>query len=453
MRSLNLPALFGALGLTVVLASCGHSGGSALPPTAPVAPAPQLEPAPITTQSLAVPATTAFMPGSSWGRISAFQIFDETSNGYITSGAAAADGPRYSAVWGVRPGFAPAWLTNNKALRASYYFLMETDTSTTGWGAFGHSLSWWQTNHPSWILYACTSAGVPTKQPAYDVSRLPNVPLDIHNPAVVTYEMTQVASYAHRNGYTALAADEATFWFPGSGGTGYYPCGIYQGSTFVRRYSSPTDQTWAADVVAWSKIAHSTAATYGLKLIVNHPGNSLTANEMGLMANEDAVMDETGFTVYGGYIRPASFITREIAWMRYAQAHGVAVLINNDWGSATFGPAQKDYSIATYLLGNEQAASLFASTHYGYGVETFLPEYNTPIGAPCGEYYTGTSSALLYRKFANALVVVNAGGSGTLSAALPSTHAYIDLEGRAVTRPLTLAPNDGYVLKTTNGCV
>ena len=400
------------------------------------------------------PASTSFMPGTSWGKISAFQIFDETGNGTITAGSAAADGARYTAVWGVRPGFASTWLTHNANLRASYYFLMETDASTSSWGAIGHSLAWWQANHPSWILYACNSAGTPTKTPAYDGSGLPNVPLDIHNPSVVQYEMTQVASYAHAHGYTALAADQTTFWFPGSGGHDYYPCGIYNGSTFVRRYASINDTTtWTADVVAWAKIAHSIAASYGLKLIANHPGENLIPNEIAFLANIDADMDETGFTVYGGYLRPAGFVTREIAWMRYAQAHGTAVLINNDWGSVTFGPVQKDYSIATYLLGNEQAASLFASTHTGYGVETYLPEYATNIGAPCGEYYVGSNASLLYRKFANALVVVNAGGAGNLSAVLPSTHTYTDLEGRPVTRPLLVLPNDGYVLKTTNGCV
>lgn len=390
---------------------------------------------------------------SSLGKISAFQIFDETGNGTITSGEAVADGPRYSAVWGVRPGFASAWLANNKSLRASYYFLMETDMSTGAWGAIGHSLSWWQSNHPTWILYACTATGAPTHTPAYDVSGLRNVPLDIHNPAVVQYQISQAAQYARGHGYTALAADEVTFWFPGSGGPGYYPCGIWDGSTFVRRYSGPHDTAWETDVVSWAHAAHSVAAANGLKLIVSHPGESITANEAALLQNTDAVMDESGFTVYGESIRPASFVVREIAWMRYAQAHRTAVLINNDWGSMAFGPAQKDYSIATYLLGNDGAASLFASRHSGYGVEVYLPEYATNIGAPCGEYYVGASSALLYRKFANALVVVNGGGSGTLSAALPSSHTYADLEGRAVTRPLVIAPNDGYVLKTTNGCV
>ena len=401
--------------------------------------------------------TTSFMPGTA-GKISAFQIFDETGNGTISSGAAAADGGRYSAVWGARVGLGATWRTNNAALKSGYYLLMDTDLSTGAWGAIGHTLAWWQTNHPDWIMYACTAAGTPTKTPAYD-SGLPNVPLDIHNPAVVQYQIAQMAGpFAARNGYTAIAADEVTFWFPGSGGPGYYPCGIYQNGTFVRRYTSATDVSWETDVVNWVKAAHTAANNLGLKLIVSHPGGNITANEAALLANTDADMDETGFIDYGRPLMPSvAPVTREANWMKYAQAHGTAVLINQDWGTLPVDAYAKDYSIATYLLGAEQAASLFTSSHTGYGVENWLPEYNTPVGTPCGEYYGGATysaaaPAMYYRKFANAFVVVNAGGSGTEKAPLPAGHTYTDLEGRAVSNPLTVAPNDGYVLKTTNGC-
>jgi hypothetical protein len=140
----------------------------------------------------------------------------------------------------------------------------------------------------------------------------------------------------------------------------------------------------------------------------------------------------------------------EVAWMRYAQQHGVAVLINQDWGSQTFGAAQRDYSVATYLMGNEQAAAAFISTHAGYGIEVWRSEYATNIGAPCAEYYGGPY--IYWRRFANAIVVINNSTTTTQHATLPSGHTYVDLEGRAVHNPLTLLPNDGYVLKTSNGC-
>lgn len=406
--------------------------------------------------------TNAFMPSASTGRIKSFQIFDETSNGTISSSAASADGYRYSAVWGVRPGLGVTWRATNSYLRSSYYLLADADMSTSAWGAIGHSLTWWKTYHPDWILYKCSSStNAPTTQPAYD-SGLPNVPLDIHNPAVVQYQIAQAAKYAIRYGYTALAADEVTYWIAATGGSGYYGCGIYSKGVFVRRYKSYNDLAWASDIVNWVKSAHyilnsnTTFAPYHLKLIVNHPGGNISTYETTLASNVDADLDETGFTVYGRYQQSSSFVTREATWMKFMQAHGVAVLINQDWGSLTVGPAQRDYSAATYLLGNENAASIFVSPHTGYGVETFYhPEYTAAnLGSPCGEYYGGYSSApgLYYRKFAYGLVVVNAGGYGTERASLPSGHTYADLEGRAAYNPLSIAANDGYVLKTTNGC-
>ncbi len=113
------------------------------------------------------------------------------------------------------------------------------------------------------------------------------------------------------------------------------------------------------------------------------------------------------------------------------------------------GAAQRDYSVATYLMGDEQSAATFISPH-AYGIEVWRPEYGTNIGAPCAEYTGGPS--VYFRRFANAIVVVNANDAKSASASLPAGHTYSDLEGRIVHNPLSLAANDGYVLKTTNGC-
>ena len=461
-------SLFAAIGLLAFLQACSGGHSSAIPDVAPPASTTDTLPAEQNTDTVAPMSltlgtttypTNAFMP-SKTGKIQSFQIFDETSNGTISATAAATDGYRYSAVWGARPGLGTTWRASNSYLRSSYYFLMDTDLSTGAWGAIGHSLTWWQTYHPDWILYKCsTSTNAPTKLPAYD-SGLPNVPLDIHNPAVVQYQIAQMAGpYAARNGYTALAADEVTYWIPATGGSGYYGCGIYSKGVFVRRYSSSTDPAWSTDVVNWAKAAHSilttntTLSPYHLKLIVNHPGGTMNTNEATLAANVDADMDETGFTQYGHYLTGANSTIREANWMKFMQAHGAAVLINQDWGSLTVGAAQRDYSAATYLLGNENAAAVFVTPHTGYGVETYYhPEYRAAnLGSPCGEYYAGYGT-LLYRKFAYGLVVVNAGGGVAYKAALPTGHTYTDLEGRSVYNPLTVNANDGYVLKTTNGC-
>ena len=421
------------------------------------APFPTAQPA-----SASEPARTMFMP-SSWGKISAMQVFDDTSHGYVPQAAAAADGWRYSAIWGARNNIGTAWLASNAALQTGYYNALETDESPTGWGAIGHTLTWWQGHHPDWVLYACTASGAVTRTPSW-VPGLNNVPLDVHNPAVVDYQVRLMANYAHRMGYRALAIDETTFWQADSGaGSGSYGCGIYQRGSFVRRYRGTTDPNWAADVVAWVKIAHSilkndpTISQYHLALMVNHPHNQLSSQEQQLLANVDADLDETGYINYG---RPtnnsASSFVETTNWAKYAQQHGVAVMMNQNWGRVSVGTAELDYSIASYLMGNQQAESVFVSPAAGYGTEQWHSQYGARIGAPCGDYYSAgdaSNPSVYYRRFANAIVVVNAGSGGRTEVAhLPSGHTYADLFGRRVTSSLTLPSNNGYVLLTGNGC-
>ena len=398
---------------------------------------------------------------SSWGKISAFQVFDDTANGYITQAAASTDGWRYSSVWGSRNNIGTSWLNSNASLQTGYYNALETDESSTAWGAIGHTITWWKANHPTWVLYACTSAGTPTTYPAYVPGLVSNVPLDVHNPAVVDYQIRLMANYAHKIGYRSLAIDEATFWQADSGaGAGSYGCGIYQNGSFVRRYNGTTDPNWANDVVAWVKIAHSilttdqTIAGYHIKLMINHPANQLTANETSLLANVDAVLDETGYIDYGRPTKQtlSTFAMRN-AWATYAQQHGVAVMMNANWGALSIGTPQIDYSVATYLMANLQGESLFASSAKGYGMEQWHAQYQTSVGAPCGANYAdATSTGIYYRRFANAIAVVNVSSASSQVAHLPSGHSYTDLFGRAVSNPMSIGPDDGYVLLTANGC-
>jgi hypothetical protein len=424
--------------------------------TASPTPTPQPTAVPVVVPSNA-PAASAFMP-STWGKISAFQIFDETSNGYITQAAASADGYRYSAIWGSRWNIGTSWNNSNAGLQTAYYNALETDPSYTGWGAIGHDLTWWNANHPDWVLYACTSAGSVTTYPAYVPGLTTAIPLDIHNPAVVDYQVRAMANYAHKIGYHALAIDEATFWQADAGaGSGSYGCAIHQNGSIVQRYTGVTDPKWATDVVQWVKIAHSilttdpTIATYHLKLIVNHPANALTANETAFLANVDADLDETGYVDYGRpTLQNSGTFKQRTDWATYAQQHGIAVLMNANWGKVTVGTPQLDFSVATYLIRNQQAESLYVAQANQYGLETWHAQYDTKIGAPCGAYYADASSAsVFYRRFANAVAVANIStASQTLH--LPAGHAYTDIFGRAV--PATIAPGDGYVLATSNGC-
>ncbi len=377
----------------------------------------------------------------------------------ISPASAEADGNRYGVIWGARPGMASPWRTGNPSIIASYYFPQETDLSYTVWGAAGHNLAWWQKYHPDWVLYSCTAAGTPTRIPAYVGGLSTNIPLDFHNPAVMSYQIHAAANYAKANGYNALAADEVVFYNIGgaTAGSGAYACGVYQNGTFVRRYSSKSDPRWTTDTVAWTRTAHSITASAGLKLIVNHPaGNIANANEQAILANVDADVDEMGYADYGLYAKSSSLFKLTLDWVRYAQAHGVSpLIIDKYYQSAAVSPTQLERSIAAYLMGNEGGEGLFVGNSSSYGLEQYHSQYAVNYGTACGTYYGGSAASpnIWYRRFTNAIVVVNSGSSRASEVAtLPTGHVYRDLAGRAVSNPLNVANYGAYVLLTTNGC-
>ena len=430
-------------------------------PHAPVLPTAKPTATP-TTKATATPTATpppsrsaanAHIP-STVGRVGLFQVFDY-HGGRIPSSQIQQSGHRYDAVWGsVEPG---TWSSAHRGMIVSDYFIMGMDQ----YAVTKHALSWWQKNHPDWILYACTSSGVPTHDIAYMPGiSVPDMPLDIHNRAAVDYQVNGMAAHAAANGYNALAVDQVVFWNTYKGGnpamgqsekTSEYGCGVWHGTTFERRYASPQDPQWNADVAAYVREAHTLLRSRGLTLIVNHPaGNTSDPGEQQVLANTDIDLDETGFSDYGRYTQDnGSIFKRELQFMQYAQQHGTGVLITDKFqNQAHVNAAGLEYALATYLLGNDGAALLFTGGAHEYGTMQYHPEYDQRIGTPCSGVAGGPH--VYSRAFTGGLALVNASAS-TQSYALPSGKTYHDIEGRSVRNPLALAPNDAYVLVTTSG--
>ena len=436
------------LSFALALAACGGGGGgspsSAGPPQPPVS-------------QPAAPATFA----DTTGRVGVFQEFDRMMSTQQIQNEA----PRYDAVWGAAQ--PQVWLGAHPGMIVSRYFIPQEDRSQLS----GHDLAWWQSNHPDWILYACDSKNNPTHDLAYwsGVDR-PDVPLDFHNPAVVDYQVRQLnGNSAIQNGMNALAIDQIVFADAMVGGNpnfgqsvnpGEYACGIWQGNTFVRRYSGVNDAAWNADMVAFVKAARqivstdATLAPYHLKILINHPlGSATSSNEQTLLQNIDGILDEAGYTSGGAYTSAANanLFRSTTNYLLYAQSHGVAAFVIDQFAATSISAAQREYAVAAYLMANDGRAYMYMSPSVG-GSAYDYPEYDARLGSPCGEYYGGPH--IYYRKFANGLVVLNSGSlpAASESAALPSAHTYTDIDGRAVTNPLAVASNDGYILLTSNGC-
>ena len=406
---------------------------------------------------------------STYGRIGLAQVFDyfPSTDTSMSASQITADAGRYDFVWA---SFDPQpWLSSNPLALVSRYYIIEEDNELIS----GHNLQWWQQNHPDWILYACTSSGTPTHDYAYTPGDgFADVPLDMHNPAVVQYQIQSLVSYAQANGYNALALDNVLFNNIMKGGNpelgqtvtaGEYGCGVWNADgTFTTEYSGPSDPTWTSDVLNWVSSAKQAAASAGLAVAVNHPiGIVGNANEQSLLSNVDAEVDEDGFSAYGNYTTTSTFFKNTWSWMEWIQSQGKAFVDIDRYAlSGETAPTsdQVEYSVGTYLMGDEGNADLFVDADngngYGYGAENYHSEYATQLGDPCGAMYEDTTySQIYYRRFANGMVVVNSSDSASGNATLPSDHTYTDIEGRAVGNPLAVSPSDAWVMTTTgNGC-
>jgi hypothetical protein len=392
----------------------------------------------------------------------AIQIFDESHDNIITIPDAIAHGTRYGAVWGSRLATVIPWQTNNPNNRPLFYTLFDTDAPDP----FGQKLPWWQANHPDWILYECDKRTI-----AY-IRGLPEVPLDFSNPAVAAYQSSVFGTYAEANGYNGIAADVVDLTNntghvqSGSGG-----CGVWTTNhTWVKKFSGQaTDPRWAAAVGAWATALQKQLHQFPrrLALAVNTPPGKYGAPVKGkggdpdlrtLFDHVDIELDEAGFSIWGNYIEETPF-NNLVGWMEYMQSQGKAFFVADDWNLQNGPPTTHElsYSLATYMMGKEQASALYVGKNVMYGKENYYSQYSAAIGQGCSAMYGGSSDLhfagqkVYLRKYTGALAIVNVSPNTSYRITLPKP-SYRNIEGGMVYSPLTIGPNTGYVLMTTNGC-
>src|SRR5215469_2167938 len=120
------------------------------------------------------------------------QVFDFE----MTSSQVSTVAKQISFLWGGGSGAhgptAAEWQTANPSLVDIIYFYQGTDDP----GLSGHNLTWFQKYHPTWIVYDCDTNNRPTKTVAYQSGIGAAVPLDISNPAVISYQIHVAANAA-----------------------------------------------------------------------------------------------------------------------------------------------------------------------------------------------------------------------------------------------------------------
>jgi hypothetical protein len=420
------------------------------------------------------PRGSTFLPDTT-GRFGLIQVLDQYGRGglMLTTSQIQIEAPHYDSVWGA---FQPdTWRTYNPNIFLTRYYMPWEDNNLVS----GNTLSYFQQNHPDWILYGCDQNGNPTQHYAYTGTGFNDTPLDIHNPAVVSYQLQTIVNFLRANHYNAIAIDNITFSnylvSPNTtlehihSNAGWYGCGIWDANFthFTYRYGGPgvadlnqPDPNFIADLNNWVAQAKRVLGQNGMKVVVNHFPTSYPPSgpEQTLLGNIDGMLDEGGYVHYGTDLTGGAF-ARTFNWVQLLQSRGIAALVtdyyclgaappcSNDPGTLT--PAEVDWSLASYAIGNNGGEDVFISPHSG-AVFSFRNEYLNHYGTPCPGGLT-VNGSLYTRQFSGGFAVVNAGG-GSAMVQLPN-HAYSDVEGRAISNPLTVNAEDGFMLLTNgNGC-
>ena len=507
-RALAVAGFFSIVGL----AACGGGGGggTSSSPAAPVASAPAGPAGPTTSPSTPAPGSSPAQPQgntilpSTTGRFGLAQLVDNygpAGAGALSSSVVQQEAPNYNAVWATFPPDTALWSqyhTTSPAMILSQYVVPFEDDYMIS----GCNLQCWESGstsatnapNPTWIMFACNSSGQPTTYNPWSTTGFANdVPLNIHNPAAVNYEIENIIlPYIQSHpALNAIAIDQVTFenfleapnpeLGEGSAQPGnYYDCGYYSqwnngspvAGSFQYVYGGPgendfdqPDSTFINDLLNWVQTAKSDLASYNIKVLVNHPptGATPSGNEETLLNSVDGVLDEQGFTDYGQFgTQNPSLFTNTISWTQAVQGMNKAVFLADYFCQSSSGcnassasglsQGQVEYALATYAMANAGGLDLYVA---GYGVDepSYRPEFSDTYGASCGAM-TQPSSNLYMERFQGGLAVVNASPSSPQTVTLPSNHTYTDIEsGATVPATYTLGPSQASMLLTTgNGC-
>ncbi len=369
-----------------------------------------------------------------WDNIHLFLTFDYN----ISDPAASAK--HYDFVWGAKVNNVTALRSANPDIFLTYYISFLRDTGTFTDNRAIHSLTYWKTTHPDWVLYQCDRV-----TPAYEFGD-PDIPLDFTNPDVVAWQVQTYAQPASQNGYDGIAADNVNLQ------NSFGACGTYVHGQWVQRYTGqPNDPKWSNDIVTWLQRMHQALhhLPHPLALIPNLSLGSLSPSDpliQQVLNQADGVLNEAGFSQYGdGYLTGNDW-TQAIQFMESLQAQNKAYYIINQFNSVD--RAEIQWAVASYLMGKEHSAGLFISTTQGYGGDFWDNTYDAQIGNPTSSMYQ--TQNVYVRDYNNGLILVNPSATDSYMVTLDPGDKFHDLYGIPVSGTVTMPPHSGMVLLTSS---
>ena len=137
-----------------------------------------------------------------------------------------------------------------------------------------------------------------------------------------------------------------------------------------------------------------------------------------------------------------------VEYMVALQRAGKAYYIIDEWSAKTHSGgldrAIRQWAVATYLMGKENASGVYISGEQGYGeVMPQWPELGAKIGRPLGAMHRHKPSGVYLRNYSSGLAIVNAANR---SATVRVESGYTDCYGAAVPAALSMGPQTGAVL-------
>jgi Hypothetical glycosyl hydrolase family 15 len=369
-----------------------------------------------------------------WDNIHLFLTFDYNLADPATSAK------HYDFVWGAEMKNVTAFRSPNPGIFLTYYISFLRDTGTFGDKGAIHSLMYWKTTHPDWVLYQCDRV-----TPAYEFGD-PDVPLNFADPEVLAWQVQTYARPASQNGYDGIAADNVNLQ------NSFGACGIYVHGKWVQLYTGqPDDPTWRNNVLTWLTRMHQALhhLQHPLDLIPNLSTGNLSPNDpiMQQVVNQvDGVLNEGGFSQYGdGYLTGSDWI-QAIQFMESLQAQNKAYYLINQFHS--IGHAEIEWAVASYLMGKEHSTAMFISTVQGYGGDFWDTIFDAPIGHPTGPMYQ--VQHVYARDYSNGLILVNPSATASYSVTLDTGDKFHDLYGLPVSGTVMMPPHSGMVLMNSS---
>lgn len=294
-------------------------------------------------------------------------------------------------VWGTR------WASSLPGSIYGLFYLPYDQDENTRDHSTAHDITWYKANHPDWIEYKCDKSTV-----AYEFGETTSVPLDITNPAVVSYiEETYITTNLRPgSGYKGIGFDNLDFENAGKW-TGQR-CGHFNAhGTWVQQFNgTANDVAYRQSILTWAQRMHTFIHTHfpNAIMVVNFSYDPIFSTDSNALTNYvDLYADEQGFTNGNNASRknPSAWYYTDATWLGKINWIQNALNLKRGFLSINQEPVpfarvtkkQIQWALANYLLVKNNASFVYICGKQEYGYVFIRPEYAAQIGSPVNAMY------------------------------------------------------------------